>query len=362
MKHLYTSAPLPPDSPAHVARTPGARDVVRLFPEPRAAEHGSLGVEGGITLVAGPGMGRTTVLGQVQAALERERRIPSARVELPVQASDAGFYSFVGALASGARDALARSRCLAEPEHAPLRAALAQPLPFDVTSDPAALSVRGLQSWITELGRAAAQGRGCCLLFDGLDAVAQRDWASALVAGLRFTFQAAGGVTPIFALWDLYFEESLPGSNYFRNVTRPIFISPLSAAPAGTSERDQLIDVSLAGLGAPARAAAGAIAGGHPGLLQATLAALAERVDAAALPGLDAATVRALLAPARPELRDRAAALLARVPQLQSALRRLAEESVAHAALPRALLTAGLVDLAADGRATLPECVRDALD
>ena len=91
MKHLYTSAPQPPDGPAHVARTPGARDVVRLFPEPRAAEHGSLGVEGGITLVAGPGMGRTTVLGQVQAALERERRIPSARVELPVQAGDAGF-------------------------------------------------------------------------------------------------------------------------------------------------------------------------------------------------------------------------------------------------------------------------------
>jgi hypothetical protein len=177
------------------------------------------------------------------------------------------------------------------------------------------------------------------------------------VAGLRFTFQAAAGVTPVFALWSLYFEESMPGSNYFRNVTRPLFVSALDGA-----ERDRLIDVGLAALPGAARARVGALAGGHPALLQRVLRALEEAGgDPAALgsgDGLDA-----LLSPARPALVRAAAELLGRVPQLEPALRKLESSpgAVAYAALPRSLVTAGLVDRGAGGEAVLPVLLREAL-
>ncbi len=69
MDHPYTTERLAPGSGAAVLRVPGAREVTRLFPEPSAIGRGSLRVEGGITLVAGPGMGKTTLLGEVARAL-----------------------------------------------------------------------------------------------------------------------------------------------------------------------------------------------------------------------------------------------------------------------------------------------------
>jgi hypothetical protein len=351
--HRYRQAPLPPGDPAFVARVPGAREVLRLFPEPSLSGRGSLGVEGGITLVAGPGMGRTSLLAHVQQALESERRIPCARIRASPASAARGFQAFLGELAEEARLGLLRSPPIEAPEHAPLKAALQAALPGDVAGQPGQLTPRGLQGWIDGVGRAAAQGHGCALLFDGLDAASGTDWSGALVAGLRFTFQAAAGVTPIFALWNLYFEESMPGSNYFRNVTRPLFVSALEPA-----ERDALIDLDLSALPPAARAGVGTLAGGHPALLQRLLGALAATGDVA---GLDAAGLEARLAPVRVELVQAARALLARVPQLQPALRKLETSAVAYAALPRSLLTAGLVDRATDGNAVLPGLVRAAL-
>lgn len=362
MDHRYSQAPLPVGHPAFIARTPGVREVVRLFPEPSLAGHGSLGVEGGLTFVAGPGMGRTSLLLHLQAALESERRIPCARVAIAEGASATGFQTFLGTLAETARRELLASPSLAAPEHAALRAALSLPAAGDVAGEPGALTPRGLQDWIAGVGRAAAQGRGCCLLFDDLDRAAGAEWAGALVAGLRFTFQAASGVTPIFALWNLYFEESMPGSNYFRNVTRPIFLAPLDGSPDG-AERTALIDLELQALPAEARARVEVLAGGHPALLQRLLGALAEAVTPQEVGALTAAAVDPKLAPQEPARREAVRALLGRVPQLVPALRRLGRlpQPLSYAALPPALATSGLVRRDAQGLAALPLWVQDGL-
>lgn len=362
MDHRYSQAPLPPGHPAFIARTPGVREVVRLFPEPSAAGHGSLGVEGGLTFVAGPGMGRTSLLLHLQAALESERRIPCARVAIAQGAGATGFQTFLGTLAETARTELLASPSLAAPEHAALRAALAQPPPGDVAGEPGALTPRGLQDWIDGVGRAAAQGRGCCLLFDDLDRAAGAEWSGALVAGLRFTFQAASGVTPIFALWNLYFEESMPGSNYFRNVTRPIFVAPLEGSP-DASERTALVDLDLPSLTAEARERIEVLAGGHPALLQRLLGELAGALRPEEVDGLTAAALDAKLLAGEPARREAVRALLGRVPQLLPALRRLERlpQPLSYAALPPALATAGLLRRDARGMAALPLWIQEGL-
>jgi hypothetical protein len=356
--HRYSQAPLPPGHPAFVARTPGVREVVRLFPEPSLADHGSLGVEGGLTFVAGPGMGRTSLLLHLQDALEAERRIPCARVAVPDGARALGFHAFLGSLAEAARTALLASPSVAAPEHDALRAVLSQPITADVPEGQGALTPRGLQDWIGGVGRAAAQGRGCCLLFDDLDRVAGAEWAGALVAGLRFTFQAASGVTPAFALWHLYFEESMPGSNYFRNVTRPLFVAPLEGP-----ERAALFGVDLGGLPPEARVRVDELAGGHPQLLQRLLGGLASALAEGEAEALTPAAVDLRLLPGEAARQEAVRTLLARVPQLRPALGRLDALSppLAFSSLPPALATSGLARRDERGMAVLPAWIREGL-
>lgn len=358
MDHRYRQDPLPPGHEAFVARTPGVREVVRLFPEPSLKDHGSLGVEGGLTFVAGPGMGRTSLLLHLQDALESERRIPCARVAVPEGARAMGFQAFLGGLAESARTALLASPSLVAPEHDALRAVLSQPIDGDVPGEAGALTPRGLQDWIASVGRAAAQGRGCCLLFDDLDRAAGAEWAGALVAGLRFTFQAAAGVTPVFALWHLYFEESMPGSNYFRNVTRPLFLAPLEGP-----ERAALFAVDLGALPPEARVRVDELAGGHPKLLQRLLGELASTLAEGEAEALTPAEVDRRLLPGQAARQEEVRALLGQVPQLLPALGRLDALSppLAFSSLPPALATSGLARRDERGMAVLPLWIREAL-
>ena len=91
-----------------------------------------------------------------------------------------------------------------------------------------AVTPRGLAKWVSALGQAATHAGGMCLLVDDVDVTAETSWKAAFVAALRFTFQSASGITPIYAAWKLFLDESLPGSNYFRNVTRPVFLEPFA--------------------------------------------------------------------------------------------------------------------------------------
>jgi hypothetical protein len=156
----YRLAPLSPDDPAFVVRAPGARECLRLFPEPSASGRGSLGVGGGITMVAGPGMGRTSLLAQVQQALESQLRVPCARVQASPDRTSRGFQAFLGELAEQARLGLSRSPPTAAPEHAALRAALQAALPGDVPGQPGQLTPRALQGWVDGVGRAPPRRAG----------------------------------------------------------------------------------------------------------------------------------------------------------------------------------------------------------
>lgn len=342
MEHAYTSDPLGPDAPSHVERTPGLRDLVRLFPEPASAGRGGLTVEGGLSVVGGRGTGRTTLLCRLGAALTGDRRIPVARVVLPDAPAGGGpddFYRFLGSIAEQTRATLLSWPRLSEPGGAPLVAAITHPLEWDGGRS-GTLTPRGLESWIARLGHAARRVGGVCLLIDGVDAAASTPWKAAFVAALRFTFQASAGVTPVYAVWSLFLDESLPGSNYFRNVTRPFFLSPLSVA-----ERHRLIDVGLSELCAPARERLFSLLGGHPRLLQSSLAALCDGA-----PSTDrgreitVADIDKVLAGIEPIHRSLIADSLRASPGLELRLRALAHTPSPAARLPRALFASGLLD------------------
>lgn len=351
---------------APVTRVPGVRELLRLFPDPSSVGRGSLAVEGGITVVAGPGMGRTALLRQLVPALEQERGLPAALVTMPepsAAAGDDGFRSFLAALVDQARAGLLASPLVEAPELAPLRAALEQPAHDEAAGGPG-LSPRDLERWVTRLGDAASRGGGVCLLVDAVDAAAAMPWKIAFMAALRFAFQAAARVTPIYASWRLFLDESAPGSHYFRNVTRPVFLAPLAAEPrlAGEpSERDAFVDRTLPGLSPSARGRVFALAGGHPKLLQRVLSDLRDAAPAAPAE-LDAARVDALLAAAAAEQRALAARFISGSAELASALRELARgRAYPYRSLSKEMVASGLVDRDAEDRARVPDLVRDVL-
>ncbi len=352
-------APLPP-----VARVPGVRELLRLFPDPVSVGRGSIAVEGGITVVAGPGMGRTTLIRQLVPALERERGIPVALVSMPRPSGasgDAGFQGWLGALVEQARAGLLASKLVAAPEQADLRAALTEPATEDGGSG-VRVTPPGLERWVARVGAAARTG-GVCLLVDDVDLAAAESWKVAFMAALRFAFQASARVTPIYACWRLYLEETSPGSHYFRNVTRPVFLAPLSAAAGAAgepSERDALVERLLPGLPAAARARVFGLAGGHPQLLERVLSDLRQAAGPGA--GIDAGAVDGLLASALPGERALAAGVLAHSPELAAALRELARaEAYPYRGLSKVMVASGLVDRDAGERAVVPELVRAAL-
>ncbi len=347
VQHQYTTGPLGPDASTRVERVPGARDIARLFQEPASSGRGALTVEGGITVVGAPGMGVTTLLARLSDLLERERAMPVARIELPVQGGDGGpdaFYRFLGALVDQARAGLLLSPRLRAPDGGALAAALADEPPWE--GDEPAITPRGLERWIAQLAPGARRTGGVCLLVDGIDHAAATSWKAALVAALRFTFQSSVGVTPVYGAWSLFLDESLPGSNYFRNVTRPLFLSPLSPR-----ERHALVDAGLPALSPAARARLDALVGGHPRLWHSALSAIAGALgspeEAAALAEAD---VDALLERTLADDRAFVAAMLRAAPALAPRLRALRSTP---GKASRALLASGLVD-ERDGVAVVP--------
>lgn len=357
-RRVGNGAPLPP-----VARAPGVRELLRLFPDPVSVGRGSIAVEGGITVVAGPGMGRTTLVRQLVPALERERGIPVAFVSLPdpTGTGDAGFRRWLGALVEQARAGLLASALVTAPEQAELRAALSEAASEEGASG-LEVTPPGLERWVARVGAAARTG-GVCLLVDDVDRAAAEPWKVAFMAALRFAFQSSARVTPIYACWRLYLEETSPGSHYFRNVTRPVFLAPLSSAPGAAgqpSERDALVERELPGLSGAARARVFALAGGHPQLLERVLSDLRQAGGEAA--AIDGVAVDALVAAALPGERALAAGLLAHSPELAAALRELARaEAYPYRSLSKVMVASGLVDRDAGERAVVPELVRAAL-
>lgn len=348
----YTTEHLEADDPRIVARTPGVRDVVRLFPAPASVGKGHLGIEGGLTVVGGPGMGKTTLLHQLRRALESERGIPVALVTLPRAGTgeeEQAFHRCLGDLVRQVRLQLESSASTP----AEIRRAFEVEPALRGGGQP--LSPRELECWVRELARAAAQSTGVALLFDELDRVARAPWRVAFVAALRFVFQAAAGITPVYAAWQLYLDEALPGSNYFRNVTRPLFLEPLSAEARGA-----LFDLGLRGLPEAARRRVTALAGGHPRLLQRVLADLVELLDGRDAAGLGAEEVDALLARGSTALQRAIAAEAAAAPSLPSTLQALAAGRYPYRTLAKTLVASGLVDEGEDGIAVVPERVLSA--
>jgi hypothetical protein len=363
----HDAIPLLAGGAGMVPRTPGVRDLLRLFPDPSSVGRGSIGVEGGLTVVAGRGMGRTTLLRQLLPALERERGLPVALVAMPDptdEGGEEGFHRWLACLVEQARTGLLGSALLASPELAPLRAVLEEPAADEIAGG-RGVTPRGLERWVKRLGAASGRTGGVCLLVDDVDGAAAMPWKIAFMAALRFAFQAAARVTPIYASWRLFLDETAPGSHYFRNVTRPVFLAPLAAAPAApgdVSERDALAALALPGLAPAARDRVFALAGGHPQLLERVLADLRAAAPGDA-PRLDAAGVDALLAgaPAEEE-RALAARLIAGSPELAAALRELARaEDYPFRNLSKVMIASGLVDRDAAERAQVPELVRAVL-
>lgn len=362
-----TTESLPGGAAGPVQRVPGLRDLLRLFPDPSSVGRGSIAVEGGITVVAGPGMGRTTLLRQLVPALERERGIPVALITLPSPSGSGGeddFRAYLAALVAQARAGLLGSELLDSTDQAPLRAALEEPA-LDEGAEEAGITPRGLERWVARLGGAAARTGGVCLLVDEVDGAAVAPWRVAFMAALRFAFQTAARVTPIYASWRLFLDESSPGSHYFRNVTRPLFLTPLAAAapdPGEVAERDALVERTLPRLSPAARARAFELAGGHPQLLQRVLSDVRAGVRGEPA-ALDAPGVDALLAGApSAEQRALAARLISGSAELATALRELARgRAYPYRNLSRVMVASGLVDRDAQDQARVPELVRAVL-
>lgn len=369
MQHPYTLDALPAGDPRVVPRTPGLRDIERLFPAPVSVGRGRLAVEGGVSIVAGPGLGKTTLLAQLAEALDRERHLATAVVAFPDTAGmlgEDGFYRYLAALVVRIRQSLLASPRIVQTPFAAVRAVLAAEPAWDGGGSAghlpgsAVMTPRGFESWMHALGAAAVHAPGLGLLFDDVDAVTPASWKSAFVAALRFTFQSCAGVTPIYALYRVYADESLPGSNYFRNVTRPLFLEPLS-----TAERQALLHLALPALTEESSRRIFSQVGGHPRLVHALLADLC-----AALPDgsdgdeLTPADVDALLGGEAVERQHAlVGALIARTPGLIEALRELtaSQEPRAYRGLSRGLVASGLVDQDADGNAVVPARIAETL-
>jgi hypothetical protein len=353
----YTTESLAPEDPRLVPRMPGVADIERLFAVPASVGRGTLAVEGGVSVVGGPGMGKTTMLRQLAHVLDERRRIATAFVRLPSSrpyGDSSGFYPYLGAVLAAVRDALlehsARSR-LPDEAYEALRRGPQGAESLATVSPPA------FERWMQSLGAAARQGSGLCLLLDDLDDLATATWKQSFVSALRFTFQSCPGITPVYGVWTLFRDEALSGSNYFRNVTRPVFLHPL----ANGEPRAALVRLGLPGATEQDVARVSSLVGGHPGLVQRVLA---DVVASGWAPGSGAAIDAGLGPDVLEEQRRCVGALLESSPGLAAALRQLGErarlEPIVYRTLPTGLVASGLVDEGAEGVAFVPERIADA--
>ncbi|MCG5052246.1 MAG: ATP-binding protein [Myxococcales bacterium] len=358
----FTQDPLAADDPRFVVRHPGVLEIERLFPSPVTADKGSVAIEGGVSIVGGPGMGKTSLLAQLAAKLDRDRQLTTATVTFPQlrdYASEEGFYPFVGQLVTRIRDALLASPRLHDPLLAPVAGALQAAPSWDGPA-PETMTPRGFERFIGPLAQAAQRTPGVCLLFDDVDPVTTAPWRGPFISALRFVFQASTGITPIYALWTLFGDESLPGSNYFRNVTRPVFLEPLAEDQEGAR---QALIASLDVQREDTRRALAHLWGGHPLLLQQGLSALDEAlVTPESRANLTPEGIDAALGPARVDAQlALVRSLLDRSMGLPAALRELAQSPVPFNKLPRGLVASGFVDRTDDGLSCLPPRVGAAL-
>ncbi|MDX2024590.1 MAG: hypothetical protein SF187_30390 [Deltaproteobacteria bacterium] len=367
----YTTQSLAANDPRWVDRQPGVAEIERMFPSPVAEGKGRKAVEGGVSVVAGPGMGKTSLLAQLAAKLHRDRRLITAQITIPdvgSYADEAGFYAFLGEIVLRTRQSLLQAMQGITPPAAQdasyneIHAALQLEPSWDVP-ETQAMTPRGFERFIATLAQAALHTPGICLLFDDVDKVATAPWKGPFISALRFVFQASSGITPIYALWTLFGDESLPGSNYFRNVTRPVFLEPLSADASTPGSRFELVAVGFPELVPSTRLAISRLVGGHPLLLQKFLADLAQRVpDVDARAQLGPEHLAAALGPdAVAEQQQLVATLLSMSARLGTALADLEGKGLPYASLPRGLVASGFVDKDDEGFATLIERAREVL-
>jgi len=365
----YTLAPLAGEDGRFLDRRPGMRDVERLFPSSVSAQNGSLAVEGGVSLVAGPGMGKTSLLRRLEKRLSSERGLLTAFVEVPDAdgyPDEGGFYGFLGELVSRIDVGLRAAAAQASSTFDGVTAALGDVPAYDIDQEGRAMSPRGFQRFIAGVAQAGVHTPGVVLLFDEVDHVVRATWKNAFLAALRFTFQTSAGITPFYGVWNLFGDESLPGSNYFRNVTRPIFFEPFAmGTEAEPGERRLLVQRGFPGLAPAAVAHVGRVAGGHPQLLQQVLGDLREALgaeDPARLATFSAIDVENVLGAARIRAEVAlATSLLAATPALVKPLQMLISAPLPARALSRALFASGLLDSDENGMSCIPGRVRAAL-
>jgi len=369
MSYAYTLAALDGEDERFVDRRPGMRDVERLFPSSVSAQKGSLAVEGGVSLVAGPGMGKTSLLRRLERRLATERGLLTAFVEMPDAdgyPDEGGFYGFLGELAARIHTGLRAAARVAPSIFEPVTAVLAEEPTYDVDQAAGAMSPRGFQRFIAGLAQAGVHSPGLVLLFDEVDHVIRASWKNAFLAALRFTFQTSAGMTPFYGVWNLFGDESLPGSNYFRNVTRPIFFEPFAmGTETAPGERRLLITRGFPALSAAAVAHVGRVAGGHPQLLQRVLADLGEALASEAPERVATLTeddVEDALGPERIQAEEAlAASLVSATPALLKPLQTLLRAPLPARALSRALFASGLLDSDENEMAFVPLRVQAAL-
>ncbi len=341
---LYTTDSLGPHDPRFMTRMPGASEIEHLFAAPASVGRGTLSVEGGISIVAGPGMGKTTLLNRLAFTLRHERGVATEIVQLPP--IDAfldrnGFYRYLGAVLANIQESGARA---------------------SPTDEAHFVTPQIFGARLAEIGEVASRETGLCLLFDDLDRLVDAPWKQAFVAALRFTFQSCPGITPVYALWRLFRDESLPGSNYFRNVTHPIFLSPLTRDGAGGGGRPALVRVGFPNASPEDVARVSALVGGHPLLLHRFLA----DVVVSGWESGGEARVDSLLTPeAIDAQRQLVGTLLDASPGLAEALKQLATRitgaEASYRMLPKGLIASGLVDEAEGGTVFIPRRVEDRL-
>jgi hypothetical protein len=354
---LATLGSLPAQDPRFVDRQPGVQDIERLFPSPITAGKGRMAVEGGVSVVGGPGMGKTSLFAQLASRLTADRRITTATVPFPNVSQylgDEGFYEFLGELVLRIRGGLLQSPRVLEDAASPVALAL-QPEPAWDVPGAQAMTPRGFERFITHVAQSALHTPGICLLFDDVDQITAAPWKGPFISALRFVFQTSSGITPIYALWTLFGDESLPGSNYFRNVTRPVFLEPLARDSAEPETRSKLMATVLPELSSEVRMALGRLAGGHPLLLQRLLGDLASRVpETAARSDLTAQTLEQAFGTAvAAEQRQLVLDLLGLSPGLSAALASLRSKQIPFVSVPKGLVSSGFVDQSDDGIAVL---------
>jgi hypothetical protein len=354
---VYTTESLGPTDPRFVTRVPGVREIDHLFAVPASVGRGTLGVEGGVSIVAGPGMGKTSLLNRLARVLDEQRGFAAAIVRAPDidrYRDDEGFYPYLGALLACIEGALPKSIDVAAMTGGRTRSS-------DIDEVSEGATPRLFEERIKAIGAAASRATGLCLLFDDLDAIVDAPWKQAFVAALRFTFQSCPGITPVYAVWLLFRDESLAGSNYFRNVTHPVFLSPLARSESAEGGgRSALVRLGLPGASPEDLARISHLGGGHPQLLHRLCA---DVVASGWRTGHAVPTDGRFDARAIDQQRALVRALLAGSPGLGEALRELDHRAPARATayrdLPKGLIASGLVDEGDGGEARIPERVRD---